>query len=67
MVGVREKHINHEYKQRKQTDCLMLIHSYYVSRIHGHILISNDIVSIFPANVRSTFIKKRCRMIVQWH
>ena len=52
-------------KQRKQSDHLMVIHSYYVSG-HGHILISNEIVSIFPATIRSTFLKiKRCRMIVE--
>ena len=45
-------------KKRNQCDCLMFIHSYYVSRIHGHILIYNDIGSIFPATVRSTFLKK---------
>ena len=36
-------------KQRKQSDCLIFIHSYYVSRIHGHIIISNGIFSMFPA------------------
>jgi hypothetical protein len=29
----------------------MFIHSYYVSRIHGHIIISKEIVSIFPVHV----------------
>ena len=29
----------------------MLIHSYNVSRIHGHIIISKDIVSIFPVHI----------------
>jgi hypothetical protein len=38
-------------KQRKQSDHLMVIHSCYVSG-HGHILISNEIVSIFPATIR---------------
>jgi hypothetical protein len=43
----------------------MFIHSDYVSRIRGHILISNDIVSIFPATLRSIFQKiKHCRTIV---
>jgi len=43
----------------------MFIQLYYVSHIHGHSIISNDIVSTFPATVRSTFLqKKRCRMII---
>ena len=41
----------------------MFIHSYCVSWIHGHILISKDIVSIFPATVRSTFLQKS---VVGW-
>ena len=41
----------HQCKQRKQCDCLMFILSYYVSRIHNHILISKRIDSIFPATV----------------
>jgi hypothetical protein len=69
-------------KQPKQSDC-SFIHimyhnsrSYYVSQftvilcitIHGHIIIFNDIVSIFPATVLSTFFKmKRCRTILWWH
>jgi imidazoleglycerol phosphate synthase glutamine amidotransferase subunit HisH len=58
----------HQCKQRKQSDCLTFIHSYYALRNHSHILISNYIVSIFPATVRSTFLKKkRYQMIVQWH
>ena len=64
ITGMREK--THQCKQRKQSDCLMFIHSSYVSWIHGHILISKDIVSIYPATVRSTFLfkKKRCQAIV---
>jgi len=54
--------------QRKQSDCLMFIHSYYESQIYGHIHISKDIVSIFQATVRSAFLKKkRCQMIARWH
>jgi hypothetical protein len=51
-------------KQCKYSVCLTLIHLYYVSRIHGHIMISKEIVSIFLVQV-----KKRCCMIVhvQWH
>ena len=58
----------HQCKQRKQNDCLKFINSYCISRIHGHILISKDIVSIFPLTVRSTFPKKkmRCRKAVKW-
>lgn len=39
----------HQCKQRNQCDCLMFILSYYVSRIHSHILICKGTVSIFPA------------------
>jgi hypothetical protein len=51
-------------KQCKYSVCLTLIHLYYVSRIHGHIMISKEIVSIFLVQV-----KKRCCTIVhvQWH
>jgi hypothetical protein len=50
----------HHCKQRKQSHSLMLIHSYYVSRIHGHFRINfKDRVSIFPANVLCTFLKKK--------
>jgi len=35
----------------------MSIHSYTVSRIHRHILIYKDIVSIIPATVLSTFLQ----------
>jgi len=56
----------HQCKQRKQSYCLMVIHLFDVWRIHGHILISKDIVSIFSAFLRSTFLlKKHCRTIVQ--
>jgi len=55
----------HQCKQRKQSDCLMFIHSYYVSHIHGHIIISKDIFLIFPATVLSIFFQKKCcRMII---
>jgi hypothetical protein len=37
----------HLCKQRKQSDRLMFMHSYYVSRILGQIIISKDIVLIF--------------------
>jgi len=53
----------HQCKLRKQTDFLVFIHSHCVSRIHGHILISKDIVSIFSAIVRSTFLQKS---VVGW-
>jgi hypothetical protein len=50
----------HHCKQRKQSHSLMLIHSYYVSRIHGHFRLNfKDRVSIFPANVLCTFLKKK--------
>ena len=63
MIGMPWK--TRQCKQRKQSDHLMVIHSYYVSG-HGYILISNEIVSIFPVTIRSTFLKiKRCRMIVE--
>jgi hypothetical protein len=57
IIGMRDKKKTHQYKQRKQSDCLLFIHSYSVSWIHGHIFISMDIASIFPATVRSTFKK----------
>jgi hypothetical protein len=31
----------------------MFIHSYYVARIHGHIIISKDIVSMCPVHIFS--------------
>jgi len=38
--------------QRKDKDGLMFIYSYnYVSQIHSHIIISMDIVSIFPVHI----------------
>ena len=37
----------------------MFIHSYYVLQIHSHILISKDIVSIFPTSLRSMFLLKK--------
>jgi hypothetical protein len=52
----------HQCKQRKQSNCLMFIHSYYVSQIHGHIIFfqghiiniaSNYIVHISPKEVLS--------------
>jgi hypothetical protein len=42
-------------KQCKYSVCLTLIHLYYVSRIHGHIMISKEIVSIF-VNFISTIV-----------
>ena len=53
----------HLSKQCKYSICLTLIHLYYVSRIHCHIIISKEIVSIFLVQV-----KKRCCTIVhvQW-
>jgi len=41
----------HLCKQRKHSDGLIFIHSYYVSRIHGHIIISKEIVSVFPVHI----------------
>ena len=49
----------HQCKQRKQSDCLMFIFSYYVSQIHGHIIISKGIFSIFPATMYSPHFSKR--------
>ena len=46
-------------EQSKQSYCLILIQLYCVLRIHGHIFISKDIVSIFLATVR-------CRTIEEW-
>jgi hypothetical protein len=47
-------------KQRKQSDYLLFIYSYYVSRMHGYVIISNNIW-IFPVTVQFTFLqKKRC-------
>jgi len=51
IIGMREKP-----HQCKQSDRLIFIHLYYESRIHGYILISKDIVSIFSTTVRSTFL-----------
>jgi hypothetical protein len=31
--------------QCKQSDYLMFIHSYYISQIHSHIIISKDVIS----------------------
>ena len=52
IIGMRENHINVS-NVNKVT--LMFIHS-YVSRIHDHILIYKNIVSIFLATLRSTFL-----------
>ena len=47
-------------KQRKQSDYLLFIYSYYVSRMHGYVIISSNIW-IFPVIVQFTFLqKKRC-------
>ena len=52
------RHINGmRCKHRKQNDCLMFIHSYYASRSHGHIHISKDTLSIFPATLQSMLLK----------
>jgi hypothetical protein len=65
IIGMREK--THQCKQCITKRLFNVIHSCYVSRIHGHILISKVIVSKFSSTVRSTFHKiKRCRTIVQW-
>jgi hypothetical protein len=40
----------------------MFIHSYYVSQIHRHILISKDISSIFPASVLCSFLQKEAML-----
>ena len=55
IIGMRGKHI---CKQRKQSSCLIFIHSYCVSRIHRHIFIFKDIDSIFQATLWSTFFRK---------
>jgi hypothetical protein len=63
IIGMRGK--THLCKQRKHSDCLMFIHSYYVSQI--------TVMLSFPRTwfqyFRSTFlqIKKHCWTIVQWH
>ena len=46
IIGMRGK--PHQCNQRKQSDSLNCIHLYYVSRIHGHIKISNGKCSLFP-------------------
>ena len=53
--------------QPKQRGCLMFIHSYIVSRIHVHILISNDIVWIFRHLYGQHFFNRSVDERVQWH
>jgi hypothetical protein len=59
-----------EYKQRKQSDWLMFIHLFYVSRIHCHILISKGKVyslrssakgNLFVPRPNSNFMKRNFR------
>ena len=57
-IGMLGKTHQFQCKQCKQSNCLMFVHSYYVSRIHGHIIIPKGIFSIFPLTVRSTFPKE---------
>jgi hypothetical protein len=49
IIGMGGK--THLCKQRKHSDCLMFIHSYYVSQIHCHVIFSKDMVSIFPVHI----------------
>jgi len=55
IIGMRGK--RHQCKQHKQSDRLIFIHSYYISQIYGHNLISKDLMSIFPATVHISKIK----------
>ena len=44
-----KKHIY--VSNEKHSDCLMFIHTYYVSQIHCHVIFSKDMVSIFPVHI----------------
>ena len=60
-VGIRGK--THQCKQCIRSNHLIFIHSYHLSQIHGHIIISKGLIQYFQQLYSSHFSK---RSIVGW-